>query len=126
MTPDFKITQGNAPKIADTLTDSAGVPVDLTSCTAKFIFQCGANSFSRSAGITNPPGTDGAVNYQMVADDTQTAGLYQAQWEVTYPAVGDADPVKRTFPTGSLGNNDAARLTHLAISRKLVKLNETV
>ena len=31
------------------------------------------------------------------------------------------DKIKR-----KLGFNDAARLTHLAISRKLVKLNETV
>ena len=106
MTPDFRIAQGNTPKIADTLTDNAGVPADLTLCTVKFIFQCGVTSFSRVAAITNSPGSDGAVNYQMVAADSASPGLYQAQWEVTYPAIGGAAPVVRTFPTGSLGNDN--------------------
>ena len=102
MTPDFRLTQGNAPKITATLTDAAGVAADLTGCTVKFIFQSGPVSFSQTAAITNSPGTDGQVNYQMVPTDTASPGLYQAQWEVSY-----RDGVtKRTFPTASLDNED--------------------
>ena len=73
MTPAFRIAQGNTPKIADTLTDSAGNPEDLTGCALKFIFQCGATSCSRTAAITNSPATAGAVNYQTVAADVHFA-----------------------------------------------------
>src|ERR1039458_5866427 len=103
MTPDFRIGQGNIPKINNVLTDNTGAPVDLTGCSVKFIFQStNGTSFSRTAAITNSPGTDGAVNYQTVAADTLAPGLYQAQWEVTYPDT----TTKRTFPTGSLDNSD--------------------
>jgi hypothetical protein len=101
MTPDFRLTQGNLPNISAELTDDTGAAVDLTGCSVRFIFQYGALTRSGAAIIVNPPGTDGVVSYQMASGDTDQPGFYQAQWEATY-----ASGLKRTFPTGSLSNDE--------------------
>jgi len=98
---DFRITQGNRPKIIDTLSDDAG-PVDLTGCTVKFTFQVNALSFSKDAAVTLA--SAGTVEYTFAAGETDAPGLYRAQWEVTTTLTG----VKRTFPTGSLDDNEAS------------------
>jgi len=100
MKPDFQLTAGNRPMITAALTDDLGNPVDLTGATVQFVFQSGPLVFTQTAAITNPPGVDGNVNYQMQAGDTSKPGRYQAQWVAT---VGG---VPQTFPTGSLNNDD--------------------
>ena len=100
MKPDFQLTAGNRPMITAALTDDLGNPVDLTGATVQFVFQSGPLVFTQAAAITNPPGVDGNVNYQMQAGDTSKPGRYQAQWVAT---VGG---VPLTFPTGSLNNDD--------------------
>jgi len=102
MTPDFRISKGNLPTVQDTLQDDGG-PVNLAGCTVKFNFQLlpaeEGISFSNPATITTP--ATGQVSYAFAAGETAAPGLYQAQWEVT-----DGVGVKRTFPTGSLNNDD--------------------
>jgi hypothetical protein len=102
MTPDFRITQGNRPKITDTLSDDAG-PVDLTGCTVRFIFQRDPTvSFSKAAIVT--VAAAGTVEYTLAAGESDAIGLYQAQWEITTTSTG----IKRTFPTGSLNDDDTS------------------
>lgn len=78
---DFRITQGNTPRINDTLADAAGVAVNLTGATVRFRFQGATVAFDRAAEVTNSG--SGAVSYLMTGEDTAVPGLYRAQWEVT-------------------------------------------
>jgi hypothetical protein len=81
-----------------------GVPVDLTNAAVFFVMRGVGNvGVSQAAAITNPPGTNGAVNYHVVAPDVARAGDFKQQWRVNF-----ADATSITFP-----NNGYNRVTIL-------------
>jgi hypothetical protein len=86
----IRFTQGNLPKLTDTLT-SDGVAVNLTSATLQLVYQLGALSYTKTAALVSA--AEGRVEYQFVSGDTDTPGVYQAQWVV------DRAGVKSNFPT---------------------------
>lgn len=76
-------------KFIDTLTLD-GVPVNLTGCTIKFLMRrrgrsTGSNlTISRTGAIAGDP-TLGNVEYQPTATDVQLEGVYDHEWQVTFP-----------------------------------------
>lgn len=98
MTTDFYIKRGDRqPGISAVLRDAAGVGVNLTGATVKFLmrrFTDGALIVSAGATPGNQTTDPGRVNYLWAAGDTDVAGYHYAEWEVTY-----TDGTKQTFPT---------------------------
>ena len=81
------------PAIEATL-EADGEAMDLTDCTVTFIMtRVGDTSATVSAEADVVSATDGTVSYSWGATDTETAGLYRAEFEVE-----DEDGLKRTFP----------------------------
>lgn len=91
--------------IVRTLKGSNGLPVDLSSASAvKFIMISLADGSTKvnAAAIIINPATNGQVQYNWAAGDTDTAGYYSAEWEVTYQ-----DTTKQSFP------NDGKLIIHV-------------
>lgn len=89
-----------APALTGIIEDSSGAAVDLTGCSVKFIMVAadangnpvtGTPKIDTSATVTDA--ATGAVSYQPVTGDTDTAGTFLAEFEVTY---GSGN--KETFP----------------------------
>jgi hypothetical protein len=81
-----------------------GVAVDLTNATITFVMRgVGGVGIEQTAAITNPPGSDGQVNYVPVASDVSVAADYKQQWRVHF-----SDGKYLTFP-----NNGYNRVTIL-------------
>lgn len=87
--------------MTDTLLDSNGNAVNLTGSAVKFHM----TSWDRStvivnASATGPAGgaldTTGQVQYQWLTADTLIAGVYRAEWQVTF-----ASGLIETFPDDS-------------------------
>lgn len=98
MAADFTIKANDRlPSIQATLS-SAGAPIDLTTATSvKFIMRPiagGATKVNTAATIVTP--TSGVVRYDWLAIDTNTAGSFQAEWEITWTG-----GKKQTVPTTS-------------------------
>jgi hypothetical protein len=92
----FNIKQHDrSPDYTSALEAPAGSPVDLTGCTVKLLMTLdGATSATVNASATvDSPSTAGLVRYSWGPTDTSTAGLYRAEFEVTF-----AGGIKRTFP----------------------------
>lgn len=76
-------------KFIDTLTLD-GVPVNLTGCSIKFLIRRRGRSTGspetliRTAAIAGDP-TLGNVEYQPVAADVQQEGIFDHEWQVTFP-----------------------------------------
>jgi len=93
----FRIKQGDLlPIISATMTDNNGV-VDLTNATSvKLILKKRRSGLAieKTASIVSPA-TSGIVRYVWVTNDTDTIGIYDAEWEVTFTGGS-----LMTFPNG--------------------------
>lgn len=91
----FRIkTNDTSPKLAVTLEDALGSPVGLAGCAARFHMKAfGASSLKIDAEVSIEDETNGVVEYSWQAGDTDTAGTYYGEIEVTY-----ADNAVETFP----------------------------
>jgi len=93
---DFTIGEGDRlPEITGTLRVD-GVAINLTSSTVKFIMMDSAGALKVNASATIVSASAGTVSYAWTAADTDTAGLYTAEWEITF-----TDTRKETVPNGS-------------------------
>jgi hypothetical protein len=70
-----------------------GVPPNLTGCTAKFMIRRRgrdkpAQTIIQTAAIVYPPQTnpDRNIEYQPVLGDVDTEGVYDHEWQVTFPS----------------------------------------
>jgi len=94
---DFVIKKsGLLPVITATLKDANGDPVDLTGIPVKFIMRRvnAATPKVNAAAVVDGDqvSNKGGVSYPWVGTDTDTGGVYEAEWEGTF--VGK----KMTFP----------------------------
>jgi hypothetical protein len=91
----FYIKQNDTvPSIRATLQNGNGDPVDLINATVRFHMRAiGSNSTTVDAAAVIVTAEAGIVQYNWIADDTDTIGSYQAEFEVTYP-----DSTVETFP----------------------------
>lgn len=84
---DFQGKVGDRlPAITSTLTDNDGDPVDLSDATVLFVMRPldDATPTVSAAGEVIPPDEAGRVRYWWAADDLGEAGIYLADWAVTF------------------------------------------
>lgn len=88
----FKMKRGDLfPPITATLMQAVGtaaaVPIDLTTATGiKFAMKKrGASANKVDAAASTVSAAAGTVKYQWVGTDTDTAGFYIAEWQITWP-----------------------------------------
>lgn len=86
-------TGDTAPPIEATL-EVDGVAVDLTGASVRFHMQDSSGDIKVDAAATVVSAVDGTVKYVWAVADTDEAGRFLAEWEVTF-----SDGTIRTFPT---------------------------
>lgn len=86
-----------SPDLQATLTDADGAAVNLTGATVRFHMRLPGASSAKvdAAGSIVGTATDGVAKYSWSAGDTDTAGVYEAEFEITYSGGGI-----ETFPSG--------------------------
>ena len=93
----YYVKQGDtAPVAAATLLDPSGAPVSLSGASVVFHMSDQARAVVvNAAAIIDPDqvGNKGKVTYQWLIADTDTVGIYLAEWQVTF-----ADSSVQTFP----------------------------
>jgi len=97
---NFSIKENDTlPALRAVLKDSAGDPVDLTDATVMFHMRNTSNSNVKvdSAAVIIDA-TGGVVDYQWSAQDTDSVGQYEIEFEVTFSGGGI-----QTFPNNSYG-----------------------
>lgn len=93
--PDVTLKRNDtAPFFTATCTDSAGDAVDISNSTVRFHMRDTSGAIKVDAAAEIVSGPAGTVKYEWTADDTDQAGFFQAEVEVTF-----ADGTIRTFPT---------------------------
>jgi hypothetical protein len=92
--PDFHIKRNDTlPAIRAVLSDAAGA-IDLTGAVVRFYMAPQRSSvLTVDAEADIEDEADGLVRYDWEAGDTAVAGVYHAEWEVTF-----GDNSKLTFP----------------------------
>lgn len=89
----FRIKKGDlVPALSATLMQSVGnaaaTPIDLSTATAvKFAMRPhrgGANKVDAAGTVVSAAA--GTVKYQWIGTDTDTPGLFRAEWQITWPA----------------------------------------
>lgn len=92
-TPDFVIKAGDTfAAITDTLTNSGGTAVDIQDATVLFKMAAiaggttvvAAEATNAQVGAGTTDGSTGMVAFTWGTSDTATAGLFLAEWEVTF------------------------------------------
>ncbi len=91
----FRIkTNDTSPKLAVTLEDALGNAIGLAGCSARFHMKAfGASALKIDAVASIESNDLGIVEYSWTGTDTDTAGTYYGEIEVTY-----ADNTVETFP----------------------------
>jgi hypothetical protein len=91
----FVIKQNDtSPALLATLRDAAGAAINLTGATIRFhMRRSGRTTVTVDAAATIVTADSGAVRYDWDAADTATAGVFEAEFEVTY-----SDASIETFP----------------------------
>lgn len=87
------------PSVEATLGFAGGLAANLSTATAVvFIMRLRGSDPAQPPKVNKPAvivdATAGAVRYDWAVGDTNTPGIYNAEWQVTYN-----DGKKRTFPT---------------------------
>jgi hypothetical protein len=83
-----------SPALQVTLKDANGTPVDLTGASVRFHMRAvGATTAKVDAAAALVTAASGIVKYAWIAGDTDTAGRYEAEFEVTF-----GDSSVETFP----------------------------
>lgn len=97
---DFHIKQGDtSPAIKVQLSDENGTAIDITGYQEVSFHMADPDGSTvkvdddTSGGVSVTDASAGKVKYEWSAGDTDTAGVYQAEWEVTY-----GDGTIETFP----------------------------
>ena len=92
----FYVKQNDtAPSLRATLKDGSNTVIDVTNATVRFHMRAFGSSTAKvdaAAGIISPA-TNGVVQYNWIAADTDTIGSYQGEFEITYQ-----DGSVETFP----------------------------
>lgn len=98
--PFYLKQNDTAPSIRATLKDGSGNAIDLSNTTVRFHMKdlSGTIKIDASAQVITPA-TSGIVQYAWQSGDTDTAGSYYAEFEVTY-----SDNTVESFPNdGNIG-----------------------
>jgi hypothetical protein len=88
----YTVKKGDtAPSVSDVLLDASGNAVNLTGATVKFhMSSWDMTTVLINGSATGPNGgaldATGQVQYQWQAADVAAAGVYRAEWEVTFAA----------------------------------------
>jgi|WetSurMetagenome_2_1015567.scaffolds.fasta_scaffold20097_3 hypothetical protein len=95
---DVTLTQGDtAPSISGTLTYSdTGEPIPLEHCTVRFQMRKHTDRrYTIEGAAVIVDAIAGKVRYDLAANDLNTPGDYEAQWEITFEdqKVQTSDPV---------------------------------
>lgn len=92
---EFPIKKGDRlPRLKMALTDSSGTALDLTGASVTFRMrarQGGALKVNAAGSISGTP-TAGLVEYAWAPGDTDTEGLYDAEWVLSYSGVPQTVP----------------------------------
>ena len=98
--PFYLKQNDTAPSIRATLKDGSGSVIDLTGASVRFHMKdlAGTVKIDTDATVISPA-TSGIVQYNWTTSDTDTAGTYYAEFEVTY-----ANNTVESFPNdGNIG-----------------------
>jgi len=96
---EFKLKQNDtSPSIEAKLTDANGLAVNLTGATVIFnmrVKPAGSVKVNGSAAVIVGTAINGRVRYNWTASNTDTADVYEAEWQVTL-----SNGKVQTFPGG--------------------------
>ena len=85
--PTFYIKQNDTtPKLESFLQDDKSRPVNLTGATVVFHLRLASDLSAKitSGSVTTESATKGHVSYDWSASDTDTSGIYQGEFQVTF------------------------------------------